>query len=89
MHFPKWLCRLYISPNDIKKKEQPLERLTTVRHMIYFLWKNMYLWQTKALTENITGRNENQTKWLMCIQKTSCCLSVSKALVFTNTVKPR
>lgn len=42
----------------IYKKKRSLERLrlTAVLNMIYFLRKNMYLWQTKALTEHISRK---------------------------------
>lgn len=86
MNFPKWLCGLYISPNDIKK-EPPLERLTTVCHMIYFLWKNVFVTGSEASTESITGRNENQTKWKICIQKTFLSICIKSSGLYKQ-VKP-
>lgn len=83
MNFPKWLCGLYISPNDIKK-EPPLERLTTVCHMIYFLWKNMCLWQALRPRLRVLQVEMKIKPSGKFASKKPSCPSVSKAQVFTN-----
>lgn len=59
MHFPKWLCGLYISPKDIKKKKISTTWKTKIdssaQHDLLSMEEYVVVTGFKALTEYITG----------------------------------
>lgn len=77
VHFPQWY----------KKRTTTWKTNDSVPHDLLSMEEYVFVTGSEASTESITGRNENQTKWKICIQKTFLSICIKSSGLYKQ-VKP-